>query len=309
MRRKTKQTAPPVAAGNARASWRGMLRFGLVAFPVQAFNARSSDSGDIAFHQLHADCGRRIRYKKECPVHGAIGKDEIVKAYEYGKGKYVEVESSELDELRSERDKALTIDTFIESIDFDPLYYDGRMYYLVPDGESALEPYAVFLRALERQHRYGVGQVVFSGKEQVAVIRPYENLLHMALLNYESEMRSPEQSAVSLPTVRSADRKVHMAEQIIRNWTDEEFDFAQYVDRYQAKVRELIDAKIAGDEVVTPEAEEEPEVINLMDALKKSMGPKVRSAASTAARPKSAKRGAKRRSPAKPRTRRRTKAG
>jgi DNA end-binding protein Ku len=270
MRRQSKPRATR-RNNDGRASWRGMLRFGLVAFPVQAINAHAPDEGHYAFHQLHVDCGRRIHYEKHCPVHGEVSNDEIISGYEYGMGKYVEIEPEELNELRSEKDKALTIDTFIEPEDFDPLYFDGRMYYLIPDGEGAGEPFSVFLMALERQGRYGVGQVVFSGKEQVVLVRPYENVLHMAMLNYDAEMRSAEKTAAALPMVRGADRKVHMAEQLIHSWTADKFDFTEYVDRYQEQVRELIEAKIAGRKVVQPEPEEEPEVINLMDALRKSM--------------------------------------
>lgn len=273
MARKAKHrtTARRKKSDGGRASWRGMLRFGLVSIPVEAINAHSTESADISFHQLHAECGRRIHYEKVCPVHGAVSNDEIVSGYEYGKGKYVEFEAEELDALRTEKEKALTIDTFIEPTDFDPLYFDGRMYYIVPDGEAAREPYGVFLKALENQERWGVGQVVFSGKEQVALVRAYGQVIHMALLNFDAEMRDAAKVAVELPAVRGADRKVHLAEEIIRSWTVDTFDYDRYVDTYQEKMRQLIDAKIAGREVVTPEPEEEPEVINLMDALKKSM--------------------------------------
>jgi DNA end-binding protein Ku len=255
-----------------RASWRGDLRFGLVTFGVQAINAHMPSKGAISFHQLHADCGRRIHYQKVCPVHGEVENDEIVSAYEYGKGKYVEIEDEELDELRTEKEKALTIDTFIEPDQIDPVYYDGRMYFLIPDGESAFEPYAIFLAALEKQERYGVGQVVFSGKEQVVLVRPYGEVLHMALLNYEAEMRTAEQVSVSLPKRAGEARKVKLAEQIIEQWTEGRFDFSDYVDRSLEKTQALIDAKIKGHDVVKPaEDEDEPDVINLMDALKKSM--------------------------------------
>src|SRR5882724_5390068 len=98
-------------AGN-RPSWSGNLRFGLVNFAVQAFNAR--ETAHVAFHQLHAACHRRIHYEKRCPVHGAVGLDEIVSGYEYARNKYVELDPSELDALRTERERALTIDTFIK---------------------------------------------------------------------------------------------------------------------------------------------------------------------------------------------------
>jgi DNA end-binding protein Ku len=270
---RTRRTKSKSSSGSRhRASWRGNLRFGLVTFGVQAINAHVPSKGAVSFHQLHAECGRRIHYQKECPVHGEVTQDEIVSAYEYGKGKYVEVSDEELDELRTEKEKALTIDTFIEPDQIDPVYFDGRMYFLVPDGESSFEPYSIFRAALERQERYGVGQVVFSGKEQVALVRPYGEVLHMALLNYEAEMRTAAQVAPSLPKRDGEARKIKLAEQIIDQWTEGHFDFSDYVDRSLEKTQALIDAKIKGHEVVKPEEdEEEPDVINLMDALKKSM--------------------------------------
>jgi DNA end-binding protein Ku len=271
-KRKRRSASRSKSHSRHRASWRGNLRFGLVTFGVQAINAQVSSKGKISFHQLHADCGRRIHYQKVCPTHGPVETDEIVSAYEYGKGKYVEVEDEELDELRTEKEKALSIDTFVEPDQIDPVYFDGRMYYLVPDGDSAYEPYAIFLSALERAERYGVGQVVFSGKEQVVLVRPYGGVLHMALLNYEAEMRAPDDVSVSLPKGSGDARKVRLAEQIIEQWTEPHFDYSDYVDRNLEKMQELIDAKIKGHEIVKPEEDEdEADVINLMDALTKSM--------------------------------------
>ncbi|MBL9095247.1 MAG: Ku protein [Planctomycetaceae bacterium] len=267
-RRSSRRAAPK---RGPRASWKGNLRFGLVSFSVQAFNAHIQGEGAVAFHQLHADCGRRIRYEKHCPVHGAVSNDEIVTAHEYAKGKYVEVDDAELDAMRTDAEKALTLDSFIEPEDFDPLYFDGRMYYLVPDGDAALEPFAVFRRALTNEDRYAVGQFAFSGKEQVAVVRPYGDVLHLALLNYAAEIRDAADVAVDEPTIRNVEKKVRMAEQIIRSWESDRFDFASYTDEYLERVRDLIDAKLKGRTIEAPEAEDEPDVVNLMDALKRSL--------------------------------------
>jgi DNA end-binding protein Ku len=255
-----------------RASWRGQLAFGLVSFPVQAFNALSREGSDIHFHQLHAECHRRIRYQKVCPLHGEVSHDEIVSGYEYRKGKYVEVEPEELDALRTKRERALTIDAFVEPGAVDPLYFDGRMYYLSPDGPTADEPYRVMVEAMEREERYGLGQLVFSGKEQLALVRPLAGVLHMAMLNYAAEIRKPETVVELYGGARGLTQKVHLAQTLIRHWVTEDIDFEDYEDRYRAKVKELIKAKVEGEEIVTPaEEERESEVINLMDALKKSL--------------------------------------
>lgn len=267
-----RKSKPAPKRSKHRASWKGNLTFGLVSFPVQAFNAFNREQSDIHFHQLHATCHRRIQYQKVCPIHGEVPNDEIVSGYEYAKGKYVEIEDEEIDALATQRERSLTIDTFIEPETIDPIYLDGRMYYLMPGGAGAEEPYAVMAEAMEREERYGVGQVVFSGKEQLAMVRSVDGVLHMAMLNYDEEIKSPDEMAAALKTPRKINRQVQLAQALIRNWYSREFDFTSYDDKYRKKVKELIKAKVEGREVVTPgEEEEQPEVVNLLDALKRSV--------------------------------------
>jgi DNA end-binding protein Ku len=254
-----------------RASWKGQFTFGLVSFPVEAFNAFDRGQSDIHFHQIHADCHRRIRYQKVCPVHGEIVNDEIVSGYEVKKGQYVEIDPDELDELRTQADRALKIDAFVTPETIDPLYFDGRMYYLVPAGASAEEPYAVLIEAMERENRHGVGQVVFSGKDQIVLVRPYEGILHMAMLNYEAEIRPPKKLAAALGKPKSISREVRLAQSIVEEWSEDEFDFSKYEDTYRERVKELIEAKMRGQKITPPEEEEPTEVLSLMDALKKSI--------------------------------------
>ena len=257
----------------SRASWRGALQFGLVTFPVEAYNAHETSEDHVAFHQLHRECHSRIRYQKVCPIHGEIDQDEIVSGYEYSKGRYVEIEPEELDALRSSGERSLTLDAFVDPADVDIVQFDGRNYFLSPAGDAAREPYTIFLKALQASGQWGIGQVVWSGREQLAVVRPYQDALHMAMLNYVREIRDPASTVGSLLNLRSSDKKVRLAEQLIDAWTDDSFDLSDYKDTYQAKVREIIDDKVAGKETVVPETEEdEPEVINLMDALRKSLG-------------------------------------
>jgi DNA end-binding protein Ku len=238
---------------------------------VEAFNARVRDEGEVGLHLLHAECHSRIRYEKTCPLHGPVPSEEIVSAYEYAKGKYVEVEPDELEAVRTDAERSLTIDSFIPPGALDPIYFDGRMYYLAPDGPEAGEPYLVFLKALLHQKRVGIGQIVFSGKEQIVQVRPYEDTLLMSMLNYSVEIRQPASVMPTLPPVREAAKKVHLAEQLIQTWSGERFDFEDYEDRNLQKLRELIEAKIEGREVVAPEPEDEPDVINLVDALRQSV--------------------------------------
>lgn len=258
-----------------RASWKGNLTFGLVSFAVEAYNALDRQGSDIHFHQLHAKCHRRIHYQKVCPEHGEITNDEIVSGYEYQKGKYIEIDPEELDALRPESERALKIDAFISPETIDPLYFDGRMYYLLPAEKGAQESYGVMVTAMEREERYGVGQVVFSGKDQLALIRPVDHVLHMAMLNFEAEIRRPDAISKSLPKpAASTSRQVRLAQTLIKDWADDNFDFSDYEDSHREQIQVLIDAKVKGREIVTPEEEsdDEPATINLMDALKKSLG-------------------------------------
>src|SRR5579864_4095998 len=180
-------TAPiekEVAAMPGRPSWDGYLKFNLLAIPVKAYNATLSGEGKIAFHQVHKTCGSRIRYKKFCPVHGEVPKEEIAPAHEVAKGQYVIVEPDELDKLAAEDDKTITIDVCVDPDVVDPAYFSGRTYYLVPDGRVAQKPYAVLQEVLAEQNRYGIAKLALAGREQIAVVRAVDNLLAVSLLYY-----------------------------------------------------------------------------------------------------------------------------
>lgn len=254
-----------------RSSWKGYLRLSLVSVPVQAFTASVSGGGKIHLNQLHDECHSRIKYQKVCPIHGEVSSSEIVSGYEYSKGNYVVVEPDELDKLRTEGDRAINIDTFISPEEIDPLYFDGRTYYLVPDGPVGQKPYAVLYRGMEEQNKYAVGQAVFSGKEQLILVRPVDGLLTMSMLSYESQVRPPSalHDEFEKPTVTK--EELRLAETLITASTAEDFDLSKYEDLYTARLTQLIEAKVEGREVVSPPAEEEAPVINLMDALRKSV--------------------------------------
>ena len=261
----------PDKSSKPRPGWKGNLTFGLVSFAVEAFNALDRDEGDIHFHQLHAKCHRRIQYQKVCPVHGAVPNDEIVSGYEVSKGKYVEVAPEEFDELRPANQRALTIDAFVAPDAVDPLYFDGRMYYLTPTDVSAEGAYGVIVAAMAREGVNAIGKLVFSGKDQIALLRPFGTMLHLAMLNFKSEMRPLLKSrSVAKPSAAQG-RQVKMAQTLIKEWSVDKFDFSQYTDTYREQVAALIDAKSKGKKISPPEEEEAPVTLSLMDALKKSL--------------------------------------
>jgi DNA end-binding protein Ku len=254
-----------------RASWRGQLRFGLVSFEVQAVNAEIKENAEVHFHLLHEPDRERIHYAKVCPKHGEVPNEEIVEGFEYAKGRYVEFDKEELDVLRTEAEKALTIDAFVSGDEIDPIYFDGRMYYLLPSGDNANEPYSLLQAAMEKKDRWGVGQVVFSGRQQLAIVRPLDGVLTMAMLNYDAEIRKPAEIKSEFTRPRATGAKLRLAEDLISKWQEGDFNFAAYKDRYRQKVKEAITAKKKGVELKPPEEEKEPEVINLIDALKRSV--------------------------------------
>jgi len=254
-----------------RPSWQGQLVFGLVSFSIEAFNALDRKQSDIHFHQLHTKCHSRIRYQKVCPIHGVVPNDEIVSGYEKTKGKYVEVEKEELKGLRIESDHTLKIDAFVTPEDVDPLYFDGRMFYLAPAAPASQEPYSVVLEAMTHEGRYGLGRLVLSGKEQIALVRPFEKILQMAMLNFHAEIRPTKQIAVGIKKPSALARQVKLAQSLISQWTQDDFDFSTYEDSYRGKVTKLIKAKKQVREAPSPEEEEPAEGMNLMEALKRSV--------------------------------------
>lgn len=255
----------------SRTSWEGYLKLDLLAVPVKAYNAAASGGGKIGFHLIHAKCHGRIRYKKVCPVHGEVPNDEIVSAYEVAKGQYVVVDPDDRKKLRPVDDKAITIDTFIRPGDLDPIYYGDRSYYLVPDGRVAEKPYVVLQRVMAEQDRYAVARIILSGREQIVLVRPVEGLLAMTVLNYDETVKKPAEFAGDVPEVTAAPKEMHLAESLVEASTTEHFDFAQYRDEYTGNLVNLLESKAKGKKVVRERREEEPVVVNLMEALRKSL--------------------------------------
>lgn len=255
----------------ARSSWKGFLKLSLVSVPVKAYTATASGGGEVRLNQLHAECHSRINYKKSCPIHGEVSGEQIVSGYEHSKGQYVVVDTDELDKLRTEDDKAINIDTFVAPEELDPVFSSGKTYYLVPDGPVAQKPYAVLQQAMVELGRYAIARVVMHGKEQVVWLRPMDNLLSMTILNYDHEVTKP--SAFEEELVKSAIEadELKLAKTLIEASTAKKLDFAKYKDLYTEKLTKLIEAKVAGKEIVAAPVHEQAHIINLMDALRQSV--------------------------------------
>ncbi len=253
-----------------RSSWKGCLQLSLVCVPVKAYSTASSGGGEIHLNQLHADCHRRIQYKKTCPLHGEVSNDQIVSGYEYAHDHYVVVDPDELDRLRTEADKAIKIDVFIASKAFDPLYGTGKRYYLCPDGSAGQKAYALLYQAMVEENRYALAQVVLHGREQLVLLRPQENLLILEVLHYRHQITQPAALASEAPKTEVAPEELQMAKTLV-NASTGNFTLDKYPDLYTSKLQQLIEAKVAGKEIVAAPAAEGPQVINLMEALKQSV--------------------------------------
>ena len=255
----------------ARSTWKGYLKINLVSVPVKAYTANASGGGEVRLNQLHKECNSRINYKKTCPIHGEISNDQIVSGFEYSKGQYVIVDPDELDKLRTEDEKSINIQTFIAEDAVDPIYFSGKSYYLVPDGPVGQKAYSVVQQAMVDEKRYGVATVVFHGRDQLVLIRPYEGLLTMEVLAYENQVTKPSAFTEEAPKSEIIPEELKLAKTLIAASTVKKFDLSGYKDHYTEKLTQLVEAKIAGKEIVAPPVHEGPQVINLMEALKQSV--------------------------------------
>jgi DNA end-binding protein Ku len=255
-----------------RSTWKGFLKISLVSVPVKAYTASASGSREIRLNQLHKDCNSRIRYQKTCPVHGEVQNQDIVSGYEYSKDQYVVIDTDELDKLRTEDEKAIKVDAFVAPDAIDPVFYSGRTYYLLPEGPVGAHTFGVIYQALVEQKRYAVAQVVLHGREQLVLLRPYQNLIAMSVLNYENQVTKPAVFEEEAPKeVHAAGEELKLAKDLISTASPKKFDLAKYKDVYIDKLTQLIEAKVAGQEIVAPPVQEQGQIINLMDALKSSL--------------------------------------
>jgi DNA end-binding protein Ku len=252
----------------ARPTWKGYLKISLVNIPIKVFPA--TDAGaTLSFNQLHAECQTRIQQKRWCPrCEREVSNTELVKGYEFEKGRYVVVGDEDLEKVRVESTRVINLEKFTEDTAIDPIYLE-RAYYLAPDGDVAKEAFAVIRDGMKG--KAGIGKVALYGREYLVKVQPRERGLIMYTLRHANEIRSMEaiEELAGLPE-KVKPSEVKLAQQVIGTF-EGEIDFESYRDDYQVGLREIIDAKIEGREIVTPEIEAPPKVVNLMEALRKSL--------------------------------------
>jgi DNA end-binding protein Ku len=273
----------------ARAYWTGRIRLSLVSIPIQLYSATKSGSR-ISFNQIHEPSGKRIRYEKVVPGVGPVEKDEIVKGYEVDKGRYVILTDEEIDEVKLEAKRTIDLVQFVGEEEIDPVFFDGTYYVAPEDDEDGQEAYVVLREALKKEKKIGLGQVVIRGKGQIVAVRAANKGLVVHTLHYADEIQKADKFFEDVPARKPDSELISLASELIEKKT-KKFDPAEFHDKYTDALKELIEAK---QEKRAPKQIEEAElpsnVINLMDALKRSVGKK---GESKEEKPKRGKRAAK----------------
>ncbi|KQZ30004.1 Ku protein [Caulobacter sp. Root1472] len=273
----------------ARPSWQGHLRLSLVTCPVAMYTA-TSPGGEVRFNLLHPKTHNRIKMIATDPDLGPVNRSDLVKGYEYEKDHYVILTPEEIESVRLESTRTIDIERFVDAADIDRLYWDNP-YFLVPDGKLALDAYTVIRDAMAGAGKIALGRVVMHTRERLLAIEPRDNGLICYTLRSHDEVRDSAELFDDIPDRKADPQMVAIAEKIIEQ-QEGPFDPSQFKDRYEDALRALIKQKEKGGKAkVTVEEPDNTNVVDLMEALRKSLGQKPGAAPSTGrstAKPKKA---------------------
>jgi DNA end-binding protein Ku len=252
----------------ARPTWKGYIKVSLVTIPVRVYPATES-SASLSFNQLHGECQTKIQQKKWCPkCEREVTSAELVKGFEFEKGRWVVVGDEDIAKVKTESTKVINLLQFTSDTAIDPMYVD-KAYYLAPEGPMAADAYSVMREGM--QGKAGIGKVAIHGREYLVAVKPHKQGLVMYTLHHAAEIRTIDQ----IDELREVRGKVNPAEmklakQVIES-IEGDLNLSDYKDEYQQGLRAIIDAKIAGEEIVAPEEAAPPKVVDLMEALRKSL--------------------------------------
>jgi DNA end-binding protein Ku len=252
----------------ARPTWKGFMKISLVNIPVRVFPATDA-AATISFNQLHAECQTRIQQKRWCPhCEREVPISEIAKGYEFEKGRYVVMTEDDMAKVKPESTRVIDLVQFTDASAIDPIYVE-RPYYLAPDGPMAREAFAVMREGMKG--KAGIGKLALYGREYLVAVQPRDKGLVMYTMRHAKEVRSMGniEELESVPEKVKPD-EIKLAKQVIGNF-EGKLDLAEYSDKYQEELQRIIDAKVAGEEIVATEEEAPPKVVNLMDALRQSL--------------------------------------
>ncbi|WP_077617373.1 Ku protein [Bacillus sinesaloumensis] len=248
--------------------WKGSISFGLVNIPIKLFSA--TEDKDVKLRNLHKECNTPIQYEKTCPnCEKDIGNEDIVKGYEYVKGKFVILSDEELKELKDEHeDKSVEIIDFVKLEEIDPIYF-SRSYFMGP-GENGSKAYALLREALVKSGKIGIAEITIRSKQQMAIIRVYKNSLVMETIHYPDEVRNVAEVPGVPEEIDLNDKELDTAIMLIDQLTTE-FNPEKYKDEYRTALMELIESKVNNNEGTTSKEAPRTNVVDLMSALQASI--------------------------------------
>ena len=275
----------------AASVWTGYLTFGLISMPVRLFSGARANH--VSFHMLHRDDHVRVKQQLVCPEEDkVVGRDEIVKGYEFRKGEYVIIEPEEIKKIEPQTAKTMEILEFVKSSDVDPVYFESS-YYMVPE-EAGRRPYALLTKALEESEYVAIAKLTMHNREYTVFLRPHEGGMMLHTMYYAEEVRQVE--GFGAPDVELKDAEVKVAHQLIEALATD-WDPEKYHDNFQENLKKLIETKLEGGKVVEIDRPKKlAPVVDLMAALKQSLAEmegKKKPAATTKAEPEAAAAGGK----------------
>ena len=260
-----------------RASWKGYIKLSLVSCPVKMFPATSA-SERITFNQLHKDTHNRINMKPVDPELGLVERSDLVKGYEYEDKQYIIIDDADLEAVRIESNHTMNIEAFVDEDEVDVIYQDAP-YYLAPDGAMAEETFAVLREAMRKSGKLAIARLVLTNRERVITIGARENGMFVTVLRNPSEVRGTAEYFGNIPAVKPEPEMLELAEKLIEQKV-KTFDPKAYEDRYEVALMNMIREKLKGHKPIIAAAPERGNVVNLMDALKASLGQSKPAAAS-----------------------------
>src|SRR5215813_4870782 len=252
-----------------RAYWTGYLKLSLVSCPVALFPA-GSQREKISFNQINKKTGNRIRYRKvDAETGDEVEPSEIIKGYEVGKGQYIEIKPAELEAIAIESKRTIEIDEFVPKKEIDELYLNSP-YYLVPDGDVGQQAFAVIREAIRKEGMVALGRVVFTSREHVIALEPRGKGLLGITLRYPYEVRKEDEYFDDIPDEKIPKDMLELASHIVETKAGH-FEPDKFEDHYENALKELIRRKQLGKPIEAPQRREPAKVINLMDALRRSV--------------------------------------
>jgi DNA end-binding protein Ku len=284
-----------------RAYWKGYLKLSLVSCPIALFPA-TSEREKISFHQLNKKTGHRIKYRKVDAESGdEVDSADIIKGYEVGKGECIELDPEELEAVAIESKRVIDIDEFVPKKEIDELYLNSP-YYIAPDGEVGQQAFAVIREAIRKEGMVAIGKVVFTSREHIIALEARDKGLLGITLRYPYEVRKPEEYFGDIPDEKIPKDMLDLASHIVKTKAGH-FDPSKFDDRYEDALKDLLRKKQEGKPIERPERREPTKVINLMDALRRSVEASgARASAKTKSRQAATSRGASEKSE-RPKTR------